>query len=182
VGDPVQVLADLFAHEGGRDYFGEPVTQAAHMLQAAAQARLAAAPPAMIAAALLHDVGHFLGSTSGHDLMAGTDNRHSDVGAEWLAEWFPATVTEPVRLHVAAKRYLCAVDPAYHHGLSEASRFTLTVQGGPMRPDELAAFEAQRYAADAIALRRWDEAAKDPDATPEPFDFYRPLLVRLLVD
>jgi predicted HD phosphohydrolase len=132
VGDPIQVLADLFAFEGGQEYFGEPVTQAEHMLQAAARARLASAPPPLIAAALLHDIGHFLGPVSGADLMAGTDNRHSDVGADWLAEWFPPAVTEPVRLHVAAKRYLCAVEPRYLAGLSEASRFTLTVQGGPM--------------------------------------------------
>jgi gamma-butyrobetaine dioxygenase len=182
VGDPIQVLADLFAFEGGREYFGEPVTQAEHMLQAAARARLAWASPPLIAAALLHDIGHFLGPISGAELMAGTDNRHSDVGADWLAEWFPPAVTEPVRLHVAAKRYLCAVDPRYLAELSEASRFTLTVQGGPMSDSEVGGFEALPYAQDAVRLRRWDEAAKDPSATPAPFDFYRPLLGRLVLD
>jgi gamma-butyrobetaine dioxygenase len=181
VGDPVQVLADLFAFEGGREYFGEPVTQSVHMLQAAANARRASAPPPLIAACLLHDIGHFLGPVSGGELMTGMDNHHSQVGADWLAEWFPAAVSEPVRLHVAAKRYLCAVEPQYRAGLSEASRFTLAVQGGPMKSAELAWFEAQAYAQDAIRLRRWDEAAKDPSAIPEPFDFYRPLLNRLLV-
>ena len=182
MGDPVQLLADLFAFEGGREYFGEPVTQAAHMLQAAAQARQAGAPPSLIAAALLHDIGHFLGPVSGGELMAGTDNKHSDIGADWLAEWFPPSVTEPVRLHVAAKRYLCAIEPRYLAELSEASRFTLTVQGGPMSSSEVGSFEAGPYAQDAVGLRRWDEAAKDPAATPEPFDFYRPLLGRLLLD
>jgi len=182
VGDPVQVLADLFAFEGDQEYFGEPVTQAAHMLQAAARARLAGAPPSLTAAALLHDIGHFLGPASGDGLMAGTDNQHGEIGAQWLAEWFPPAVTEPVRLHVAAKRYLCAVEPRYLSELSEASRFTLTVQGGPMSRSEALRFEAQPYAQDAVRLRRWDEAAKDPSATPEPFDFYRPLLGRLLLD
>ena len=182
MGDPIQVLADLFAFEGGQEYFGEPVTQAEHMLQAAARARLASAPPPLIAAALLHDIGHFLGPVSGADLMAGTDNRHRDVAADWLAEWFPPAVTEPVRLHVAAKRYLCAVEPRYLAELSEASRFTLTVQGGPMSATEVGGFEALPYAQDAVRLRRWDEATKDPSATPEPFDFYRPLLGRLLRD
>jgi gamma-butyrobetaine dioxygenase len=188
VGGPVQVLADLFVLDGGRVYHGSSVTQAAHMLQAAARARRASAPPPMIAAALLHDVGHLLGpgcrpgSSEGARLMAGIDDRHEKVGAEWLSEWFPAAVTEPVRLHVAAKRYLCAIDPGYRDRLSGASRFTLTVQGGPMSRAERADFEAEPYARDAIILRRWDESAKDPAARPEPFDFYRPLLNRLLVE
>jgi gamma-butyrobetaine dioxygenase len=178
--DPIEVLANLFAYEGSRDYFGEPVTQAAHMLQTAAHATAAGAAGALVAAALLHDVGHFLGPVSGDDLMAGRDNRHSEVGALWLAEWFPAAVTEPVRLHVAAKRYLCAVEPAYFDRLSDASRFTLSVQGGPMSEPEAAAFAAHPHAADAVALRRWDEAAKEPAARVAPFDDYRELLAGLL--
>src|SRR5215472_8867367 len=125
--DPIEVLATLFADQGSRDYFGEPVSQAAHMLQTAAHAHAAGARPALIAAALLHDVGHFLGPVSGDDLMNGIDNHHSEVGAAWLATWFPAAVTEPVRLHVAAKRYLCAVEPIYLTELSIASLYTLTV-------------------------------------------------------
>ena len=182
VDDPIEVLAILFAEEGSRDYFGEAVSQAVHMLQTASHARKAGASPELIAAALLHDIGHFLGPVSGDDLMNGTDNQHSEVGAAWLAAWFPAAVTEPVRLHVAAKRYLCAVEPTYLTELSTASLYTLTVQGGPMRPHEVAAWTAHPFARDALALRRWDEAAKDPRAKPEPFDFYRPLLSRLLLD
>ena len=79
--DPIQVIADLFASDGAREYLGEPVTQASHMLQAAALAQQCGAPPALVAAALLHDVGHFTSAVSGHDLMRGTDNRHSDAGA-----------------------------------------------------------------------------------------------------
>jgi gamma-butyrobetaine dioxygenase len=178
--DPVQVIADLFASEGARDYLGEPVTQASHMLQAAALARAGGAPPPLIAAALLHDVGHFTSAISGHDLMRGTDNRHSDAGADWLAQWFGEEVTEPVRLHVAAKRYLCAVEPGYLAALSPASAYTLGVQGGPMDAAQRAGFEAHPQAGAALRLRRWDDEAKDPAASPPAFGYYKPLLRRLL--
>jgi phosphonate degradation associated HDIG domain protein len=178
--DVVDRLAKLFAEQGESEYLGEPVTQAEHMLQAAAYAEAAGASDPLIAAALLHDIGHFLGEISGHDLMSGTDNRHSHTGADWLAAWFPGTMTEPVRMHVAAKRYLCAVEPGYFDLLSEASVYTLSVQGGPMNDAEVTEFERGGYANDAVALRRWDEAAKDPNAHVPDFDHYRPLLERLL--
>ena len=135
--DPVAQIADLFASEGGAEYLGEPVTQAAHMLQAAHLAEQEGADGALIAAALLHDVGHFKGAISGEQLMAGTDNYHSHSGADWLAQWFGPDVTEPVRLHVAAKRYLCAVEPGYAKTLSAASVYTLGIQDGPMSGAEL---------------------------------------------
>ncbi|GAA2365925.1 phosphonate degradation HD-domain oxygenase [Dactylosporangium salmoneum] len=173
-------LRRLFESEGAREYLGEPVTQAEHMLQAAALAERAGAPDALVAAALLHDVGHFHGVLTGADLMAGTDNRHSDTGADWLAQWFGPEVCEPVRLHVAAKRYLCAVEPGYHDRLSEASKYTLGVQGGPMPAEEAQRFAAHPYAADAVALRRWDEQAKDPSAVVPAFARYQDLLQRLI--
>lgn len=176
----VAELARIFAEQGESEYLGEPVTQAAHMLQAAALAQAAGVPDALVAAALLHDVGHFTGPVSGRQLMAGTDNRHSHVGADWLAAWFPLPVTEPVRLHVAAKRYLCAVEPEYFARLSEASVHTLGLQGGPMNSDEAADFAENPYAGDAVALRRFDEAAKDPHARVPAFECYRDLLVRLI--
>ena len=166
-------LHDLFDGPGTADYLGEDVTQAQHMLQAAALAETAGASPELVIATLLHDVGHFTGPLTGADLMGGTDNRHSHVAADWLARWFGPAVTEPIRLHVAAKRYLCAVDPAYLRVLSAASAYTLEVQGGPMSDQEVAAFEAEPYAADAVRLRRWDDAAKDPGLTVPPFDHYR---------
>jgi gamma-butyrobetaine dioxygenase len=174
------LIADLFANEGSQEYLGEAITQAAHMLQAAALAEAAGAPDSLVAAALLHDVGHFHGILSGHDLMADHDNRHEETGAAWLSRWLPSEVTEPVRLHVPAKRYLCAVDPNYLSQLSEASVFTLRVQGGPMSIDEARAFENQAFARDAVAVRRWDEAAKDPSAPTPDFDHFRPLLERLI--
>ena len=177
---PVGIIAGLFASEGAAEYLGEPVTQAAHMLQAAALAEQDGAPPALVAAALLHDVGHFHGAVTGHDLMRGTDNRHSHTGADWLAQWFGPEVTEPVRLHVAAKRYLCATEPGYAATLSPASVYTLGVQGGPMQGAELGEFTASPYAADAVRVRRWDDQAKDPQAGAPEFSHFRPLLSGLL--
>jgi gamma-butyrobetaine dioxygenase len=185
---PVGAIAELFASAGAADYLGEPVTVAAHLLQAGALAEEAGAPPALVAAALLHDVGHLRGADaladgieiSGRELMAGTDNNHGERGAQWLAQWFPESVTEPVGLHVAAKRYLCATEPSYFGRLSQASVYTLSVQGGPMTEAETAEFARFPHAADAIAVRRWDDQAKDPSADVPDFDWYRPLLTSLL--
>ena len=178
----IDLVARLFESEGEADYFGEPVTQAQHMLQAAALAKADSAPDALVAAALLHDVGHFRGESglSGADLMQGNDNRHSHTGADWLGQWFRPKITEPVRLHVDAKRYLCAVEPGYFARLSEASVYTLAVQGGPMTPEQVAHFEAVPYARDAVRLRRWDEAAKDPHLDAPGFEHYRNLIAGLL--
>jgi gamma-butyrobetaine dioxygenase len=183
--DAVTVICALFESEGAAEYLGEPVTQAAHMLQAAALAERDNAGDALIAAALLHDVGHFAGTLTGHDvagaltghdLMRGTDTRHGEAGAAWLARWFGQEVTEPVRLHVAAKRYLCAVEPDYLAALSPASVYTLGVQGGPMRGAELAEFAAGPYAQAAIRVRRWDDLAKDPRAQAPPFAHFAGVL------
>ncbi|MFJ1704021.1 TauD/TfdA family dioxygenase [Kitasatospora sp. NPDC088346] len=174
----LDTLERLFEGEGAAEYLGEDVTMAQHMLQAGALAEAAGAPPHLVAAALLHDVGHFNGS--GLELMQGRDNRHSHSGADWLGRWFGPAVTEPVRLHVAAKRYLCAVEPGYRERLSEASEYTLRVQGGPMDEREAADFSALPGAVDAVAVRRWDEQAKDADAMVPSFAHFRPLLAELM--
>lgn len=178
--DPVRLIAEMFLSEGAAGYLGEPVTQAAHMLQAATLAQRDGAAPELVAAALLHDVGHFTGAVTGRQLMSGTDNRHGEVGADWLAQWFGPDVTEPIRLHVAAKRYLCAVEPGYAATLSDASVFTLSIQGGPMRDAEVRDFAESPYAKAACRLRRWDDAAKQPGALTPPFGHFRPLLARLV--
>lgn len=175
-------LEALFEGEGAREYLGEEVTMAQHMLQAGAQAQAAGAPDHLVAAALLHDLGHFHGPLHGTDLMEGHDNRHGHTGADRLTGSFGPGVTEPVRLHVAAKRYLCAVEPDYRAALSEASVYTLGVQGGPMSEDEVAAFEASPHARDAVAVRRWDDLAKDAAAPTPDFGHFRPLLRTLLRD
>ena len=166
----VEAIAELFAGPGARDYLGEPVTIGSHMRQAGHLAEAAGADGSLVAAALLHDIGH---------LRNETDSRHGDAGAQWLSQWFGAAVTEPVRLHVAAKRYLCATEPGYFGLLSTESVRTLALQGGPMTAGQAAAFEAMPFARDAVAVRRWDDEAKDPALTPPEFAHFAPLLVRL---
>jgi gamma-butyrobetaine dioxygenase len=181
---PADAIAELLATAGARDYLGEPVTVRSHLLQSGALAEAAGAPPALVAAALLHDIGHLLeadgtAGLSGAELMSGRDNDHGERGAAWLASWFGPEVTEPVRLHVAAKRYLCGTDPAYYDLLSQASRYTLAVQGGPMTAPEASAFEALPAHRDAIAVRRWDDQAKDPSVHVPGLDHHLPMLAGL---
>jgi gamma-butyrobetaine dioxygenase len=114
--------------------------------------------------------------TQAAHMLRGTDTRHGEAGAAWLAQWFGPEVTEPVRLHVAAKRYLCAAEPDYLAALSPASVYTLGVQGGPMQGPELAEFEAHPYASAAIRVRRWDDQAKEPEVEPPPFSHFEPVL------
>lgn len=153
-------IQTLFATRGAGAYFGESVSTAEHGLQAAYFARAAAAPPALVIAALLHDVGHLVGDVP--DLLEDwvDDARHEEVGGRWLAARFPPDVAEPVRLHVPAKRFLCATDPEYFAKLSPASVVTLELQGGPMTGLQIARFRTERYHGQAVALRQWDDQAK----------------------
>jgi gamma-butyrobetaine dioxygenase len=167
----IEAIAGLFAGPGARDYLGEPVTIGVHMRQAGMLAEAAGSASALVAAALLHDIGH---------LRNETDSRHGDAGAEWLSQWFGEEVTEPVRLHVAAKRYLCATEPGYLGLLSGESVRTLALQGGPMTAGQAAAFEALPFARDAVAVRRWDDEAKDPAVTPPEFAHFESLLGKLV--
>jgi gamma-butyrobetaine dioxygenase len=167
----IDTIGELFAGPGARDYLGEPVTIGEHLLQAGALAEAAGADAALVAAALLHDVGH---------LRREAGLGHGEAGARWLSQWFGQAVTEPVRLHVAAKRYLCAVEPGYSGLLSAESVRSLALQGGPMTAAEAAAFEATPHAQDAVAVRRWDDQAKDPAVSAPPFAHFAPLLEALL--
>ncbi len=124
-------------------------------------------------AALLHDVGHLLDGQDEDLANRGVDGRHEEAGGAWLARHFGLEVIEPIRLHVAAKRYLCAVDPAYLDGLSTASRLSLSVQGGPMGAEERVQFEANPYYREAIRLRHWDDTAKVPGLEVPGLEHYR---------
>jgi gamma-butyrobetaine dioxygenase len=171
----VEQIERLFADAGSRAYLGEAVSIAIHMLQAAALAEADGASPELVAAALLHDVGHLIAPTS-----AVHDARHEATGADWLAAvGFPESVSTPVRLHVAAKRYLCATEHGYFDALSAASRRSLILQGGVMSDDEARAFAAGAEARAAVAVRRWDEAAKDPAAPTPAFSHFEQLLSAL---
>ena len=164
----IEEIRKLFERGGGREYGGERVTQLAHALQCAAAADAAGAPAPLIVAALLHDVGHLIHGLGARPAERGIDDRHEERGAEWLARRFGLEVTEPVRLHVDAKRYLCATEAGYFQGLSAASVRSLALQGGPFEADAAAAFIDAPYAREAVRLRRWDESAKVAGAaTPD---------------
>ncbi|MEO7573997.1 MAG: metal-dependent phosphohydrolase [Acidimicrobiales bacterium] len=177
----IDEVLDLLERQGAERY-DEEIFQLAHAEQAAALAAAAGATDALVAAALLHDVGHLLELTGRDD---GTrdrtiDQRHEARGSVWLAGLFPSSVTAPVALHVRAKRYLCAVDPTYHEILSPGSVASLERQGGPMAAAEVAAFEGNPGWEGAVALRRWDDEAKVPDLEVPPAATYQLLLESLL--
>jgi phosphonate degradation associated HDIG domain protein len=175
-------IEHLFARHGGSLYDGaraEPVTALAHALQCAQLAEWAHADASLVAAALLHDVGHFLQLDIDLDADEATDDRHEEAAVPFLAQAFDASVTEPVRLHVAAKRYLVRVDARYADTLSPASVHSLALQGGPMGDDELNHFESLPFAMDSVQLRRWDDLAKVPGKRTPPLSYYLALLEEL---
>ncbi|MFN7572767.1 MAG: HD domain-containing protein [Betaproteobacteria bacterium] len=173
---PVDALLALYARLGAQSYGTESISQLAHALQSAWLAEMAAAPDSLIAAALLHDVGHLLQE----DQHEAPREDHAAVGARWLVQWFGPEVVEPIRLHAQAKRYLIATEPGYYDGLTRASRHSLSWQGAALADDERRRFAALPYARDAVALRRWDDRAKDPAAHPPPLSHYRALLEDLV--
>lgn len=168
-------ICRLFETKGGLHY-GEDVTQLQHAVQCAALAERDGYGPHMVAAALLHDIGHLLTGLQEDAAEHGVDDVHEDVGDRWLRRHFPPAVTEPVRLHVAAKRYLCAIEPEYRRKLTEASDRSLMLQGGPMSAEEIAEFEALPFSADAVQLRRYDDEGKDTTLSAVPFARFRPAL------
>jgi gamma-butyrobetaine dioxygenase len=169
----LETIFALFAQHGQAAYLGEPVSQTEHALQAGWAAEQAGASNALIAAALLHDLGHLLDARAADPAVIGADLGHEDQGARWLSRWFGPAVVRPIQLHVAAKRYLCATEPGYFDRLSAASVASLRLQGGPLTPAEVEAFHRDPHAADAIALRRWDEQAKVAGLTTPPLEHYR---------
>ena len=167
-------IRDLFLHGGGEDYVGEPVTQLEHALQCAQLAEQAGADLPTVVAAFLHDIGHLLPGQTTDDYMAVYGRiDHETLGAMWLEQrGFSEPVTQLIRHHVNAKRYLTFRYPAYLANLSDASRQTLTYQGGPMNTDEARAFEANPYFQQIIQVRRWDEAAKRTNHTTPELEYY----------
>jgi phosphonate degradation associated HDIG domain protein len=176
----VRFLASVFEERGAEEYLGEPVTMAEHMLQGAMLAEKDKAGDDLIAAALLHDIGHFTNSFGTYSPDDTEDRHHDDEGARLLEPFFPPVVVECVRLHVAAKRYLCATNPAYFSKLSSASVHTLSLQGGPMNEEEVAVFRRNPFHREAVRVRLWDEEGKQPGVNTPPFGHYAPLLQRVV--
>ena len=178
--DIVQRIADTIDGKGFRRYGLADLNQRAHALQAAQLAERAGHPPALIVACLLHDIGHMIHDLGEDPAARGVDDRHEALGHDFLIRHFGPEVAEPVRLHVAAKRYLCAVEPDYFAKLSPDSVRSLALQGGPMSPDEVAAFQANPHHADAVALRRYDEGAKVKGLATPPIAHFMPYVAQVL--
>jgi phosphonate degradation associated HDIG domain protein len=179
--DIISFILDLFARQGAREYMGEAVSMAQHMEQSAACAAADDAGDELVIAALLHDLGHFICDHPIEALEQGRDNYHEEAGATYLERYFPAGVTEPIRLHVAAKRYLCATDPAYLKQLSDASIGSLRVQGGPMSAKEVQEFETRPFYREAVKLRLYDDEGKVAGLTIKPVTEYRETMAALLI-
>ncbi|AKJ30402.1 HD domain-containing protein [Caldimonas brevitalea] len=165
-------IEHLFLTRGQRLYSGahaEAVTALDHALQCAQLAEWAEADETLVAAAFLHDLGHLMDETPAADHE---DDQHEVRALTLLRADFGPQVTEPIRLHVQAKRYLCARDPGYQAGLSAASAHSLLLQGGPMSLDEALTFETGPHAVATLQLRRWDDLAKQPGKRTPPLHYY----------
>ena len=176
----VDFIVDIFTRRGAESYLGENVTMSEHMLQGALLAEQAGASDTMVAGALLHDIGHYTNEFGDDYIEQGIDNLHEEAGAKVLAPFFPTAVTDCIRYHVAAKRYLCATDAEYFAKLSDASVKTLELQGGPMSADEVAAFAKNPNLAAILQVRIWDDQGKVPGLRTPAFDHYAPLLQRVV--
>ena len=176
-------IESLFAEKGGRQYMGEPVTQLEHALQTAALATAAGASDTLIAASLLHDLGHLLNNQGAHfgdtPSARGVDDLHQYYALPFLRKLFPDEVTGPISLHVDAKRYLCATRDDYHALLSPDSKRSLTLQGGVFSPHQTAEFLTRRCCHDAVKLRLWDDAAKASGRPTPGLGDFTPLLHRV---
>ena len=177
--DSPERIFELLSAGGGEAYFGEPVTVLEHSLQAAWFVQRKGGEETLVAAALLHDLGHLLHSEGEDAAERGLDTRHEELGAEALAEHLPAAVLDPIRMHVAAKRYLCRANARYLAALSLAAVASLALQGGPMSAAEAEEFIALPHAGEAITLRHADDAAKVRGLAVPELETYRALVERL---
>jgi phosphonate degradation associated HDIG domain protein len=177
----VEEILAIYGRRGSEAYFGENVSTTEHCLQAAYFAQIAGAPPGLVVAALLHDIGHLVDDVP-QDIADWTvDAHHEEIGGHWLARRFRPEVSEPVRLHVPAKRYLLATDAKYFAKLSPASVITLRLQGGPMAAHEVAQFETEAYYMEAVRVRQWDDQGKVAGLKTPSLGDYRALIESLAI-
>ena len=165
-------IEQLFETRGGEQYSGEPVTQLQHALQTAALGEVEGASDALVTAAFLHDLGHLLHDLGETPSMRGVDDVHQYRVLPFLRSLFDDSVLNAIKLHVDAKRYLCATDSGYHHDLSVDSKRSLVLQGGIFSPSEAAVFITQPGAKDAVRVRQWDDLAKDADMVTPPLSHF----------
>ncbi len=176
----VAFIGDIFERRGGEEYLGEPVTMAEHMLQGAHFAEKAGEPEVIIVSALLHDIGHFTSEFGTFSMDDTEDKLHEEAGAKVLGSFFPTLVTDCVRHHVSAKRYLCATKPEYFKRLSKASVHSLNLQGGPMNEGEVKEFEKNPNLKEIVKVRYYDEAGKRSDLETQPYSYYAPMVQRIV--
>ena len=169
-----QQILNLFDQNGSSMYGGEAVTQLEHALQCAELARKNGASDELITASLLHDVGHLLHDLPDDASDKGIDDLHELLGEKFLVQHFKLATVQPVKLHVQAKRYLCATVEGYYEALSNSSKVSLEFQGGIMSPSEMEVFEKNEFYKEAVALRRWDDLAKDPNLVSPPISTFVP--------
>ena len=172
----IDQISAMFDAQGAARYGGEAISQRQHALQCAHRAEQAGASAELVAAALLHDLGHLVAPETVLVEKSAADDLHQFLALPFLRGVFSEAVLAPIRLHVDAKRYLCQVERHYVAGLSAASRRSLALQGGPFSSAQAKAFIGQPFATDALALRRWDDLAKDPAARPPDWAHYRAVL------
>ncbi|MCY2933006.1 MAG: HD domain-containing protein [Planctomycetota bacterium] len=170
-----EIVSQIFAlfHARGHQQYGEDVTETQHALQCATFARNNGESPAIVAACLLHDYGHLVHDLGENIADQGVDAHHETLGANRLRKLFKPEVVEPVRLHVAAKRYLCWKEPGYYNGLSDASQRSLLLQGGPMTDNEGHTFESHPFYKSAVTLRKYDDMGKVTDMKTLDFEDFR---------
>jgi phosphonate degradation associated HDIG domain protein len=171
-------ICQLYRLKGDRLYDGEAVSQLEHGLQCAALAAAHHQPPEMIVACLLHDMGHLVDSSNS---SLGINVPHECCALPQLRLLFPPSVTEPIRLHVAAKRYLCAVEPSYWHTLSDSSKQSLLLQGDRFSIADAQAFIAQPFALEAVQLRQWDDRAKEVGLKMPDLEDFVPAMIAIQV-
>ena len=178
----MSIIDEIFANMRRNEHmeYGERVTIVAHSLQTAVFAEQDGADDLMIAAAFLHDYGHFIHDLGEDIAEQGIDAIHEELGAEALRDYFVPEVIEPMRLHVAAKRYLVATDEEYVKTVSPASMLSLKVQGGPFNAEQVRDFEANPHFKRAVQLRLYDEAGKVPEMDVPAYEYYRPILEKAL--
>jgi 2-amino-1-hydroxyethylphosphonate dioxygenase (glycine-forming) len=167
-------LFDLYKSKGGENYFGEEVSQYEHACQTALLARKNGASIELQQAAFLHDIGHILPYQSHHEIEDNLGNiNHEKLGAAWLKDRnFSELAIQVVENHVDAKRYLCNINPIYIHSLSDSSRVTLLLQGGPLTEEEAMLFEQNPFFSEIIQIRKWDDLAKESQMLVPKLEFF----------
>jgi predicted HD phosphohydrolase len=176
----VDFIGSIFDRRGGEEYLGEPVNMGQHMLQGATIAEQQGQPEEIIIGALLHDIGHFTSEFGTFTIEDTEDRHHEDAGAKVLERFFPKVITDCVRYHVAAKRYLCATKPEYFERLSEASIHSLHLQGGPLNHVEVVEFEKNPNLDQIIAVRYLDDAGKHAGMETPDYWYFAPMVQRMV--